>query len=480
MANQYCIQCGTLLPEDGVCLRCGAVYSFSEDGTLTIHPRKVKRVTAKTSVKKRIFAKRSLGLEEDDTQAINIPEEIFSHSDHRVNREKHQDWTGEEEDYIPNYVFLDSEGDSFSRQENNYQKEDDYQEDEYQEEDDYQENKPYVPVTPKPRKRGKGCALFFLFLLIVLLTSIFVFLSIDSSDSKEETTTTTSESTTVPTSLQTTTRKVEPVFTARSLQLQGGLIGNDYVTYSFDKSSARLDVYYSGSCPLGILLLPLVDGPDFTKKHLTLSILAEESVWSFDEFLCESDFITQGLIEEIQLHANGENGISESTYRFIVESGQLKKIVQRGNIFSYYGNGEPDSSEIEYFYDSHGRLAQIRSKDAHDESLVEKEYKYDSNGYLMEIHRNENNDYYSKDVVDTLKYSGTQLKSITPKGDFDESRTVTTFEYDEDGSLTEMRQRSYDKLSNEEYIFTFSSSEDIISIHIIGIEADDTYSFSRF
>ena len=53
MKNRYCIFCGTLLPEDGVCLRCGAKYQLADDGQLQVIPRKVKKVSAKTTPKKK-------------------------------------------------------------------------------------------------------------------------------------------------------------------------------------------------------------------------------------------------------------------------------------------------------------------------------------------------------------------------------------------------------------------------------------------
>lgn len=119
MAKRFCVQCGTLLPEEGVCLRCGAVYSFADDGTLIVHPRKVKKVKVKASPKKRVFAKRAVDPHEADTQTIPIPEDVFSYSKRPGDEEKHADWTGnntddvsfekEEYEYTPNFVLRDEE-----------------------------------------------------------------------------------------------------------------------------------------------------------------------------------------------------------------------------------------------------------------------------------------------------------------------------------------------------------------------------------
>ena len=59
MKNRYCLFCGTLLPEDGVCLRCGAKYELADNGQMKVIPRKVKKVSAKKKVtgKKQILLK---------------------------------------------------------------------------------------------------------------------------------------------------------------------------------------------------------------------------------------------------------------------------------------------------------------------------------------------------------------------------------------------------------------------------------------
>lgn len=77
MKNRYCLFCGTLLPEDGVCLRCGAKYELADDGQMKVIPRKVKKVSVKPSVKKKTTAKKA-DPSQAETQTIPIPEDIFS------------------------------------------------------------------------------------------------------------------------------------------------------------------------------------------------------------------------------------------------------------------------------------------------------------------------------------------------------------------------------------------------------------------
>ena len=100
MKNRYCLFCGTLLPEDGVCLRCGARYELADNGQMKVIPRKVKKV----SVKKKVTAKKA-DSSQAETQTIPIPEDIFSFSDDIKREEKHTDWTGASkvEKYEPNY-----------------------------------------------------------------------------------------------------------------------------------------------------------------------------------------------------------------------------------------------------------------------------------------------------------------------------------------------------------------------------------------
>lgn len=486
MANQYCIQCGTLLPEDGVCLRCGAVYSFSEDGTLIIHPRKVKKVTAKTSVKKRIFAKRSLGLEEDDTQAINIPEDIFSHSDHRVNTEKHQDWTGEDEDYIPNFVFLDGEGDSYSSREDYYPEDDVYREEwDYQKESGYQESEPIYPVPQNSRNKGKGCARLFLFLVILALTSVFVFVWFGSSDLKKDKTTATSEDASATTAIQSTIKKPDPVFSASALQLEGSWLEDDNATYSFNETTGLLEVDYKGSCPSGVLLLPLFDGPDLTKKHFSLATIARSSFWSLDEALCESDFITRGIIKEIDLFWRKGDSINDLYYLFEVSSGKLQSTTV--NEVHYSDNNTVRSelvTEISYSYNSQGQLTLVSSKKSsysNDMGISEIKLSYDENGFLSQIKYKTTEPDFTETYTETLEYSGNQLKSLTPDKSptLENGVSIASFEYDTNGGLARIRKITHDVHENTEIEITNNSSEEIVKLYMTGIEMGDTYTFTR-
>lgn len=118
MKKQYCKICGTLLPEDGICLRCGAVYHFADDGKAVEPVRKVKKVSVKPAKKKGIIVKRAVDPSEAETKTIPIPEEIYSHSNQSMRKEKYADWTGDEKEdvsfkkepaYEPNVVLVDEE-----------------------------------------------------------------------------------------------------------------------------------------------------------------------------------------------------------------------------------------------------------------------------------------------------------------------------------------------------------------------------------
>ena len=466
MANQYCIQCGTLLPEDGVCLRCGAVYSFSEDGTLTIHPRKVKKVTAKTSAKKRIFAKRSADPHEADTQTIHIPEDIFSYSDQRVNSDRHIDWTGDEEDYTPNFVIVDEKEEPYSSP--------------VEEADYFEKDDPNVPVPPTTRKKRRSGALFALFLVILLLTSILVFLSIDSSESEKESKTTTIESTTITTSAQTTTQKADPVFTASALQLEGGMIGNDRAIYNFDKESGWLTINYSGHAEKEWLLLPLIDGDDFSKRHLSLAALMRNSFGLFEQELCESDFITNGQIKTIKMISEEDGYESKTIYQFTVESGKLLKTYITETSESWSTDNQSVITEVNYSYNNKGFLTGINQKSQNTKcgigSSFEEIMSYNEAGYLVEITHKRSDGPWEENYTDTLNYSGNLLKSITPN---DDTRGVLSYEYDEEGQLVKVREITHDPYENTELFLTNTSTGDVKSIYITGIERGDTYTYSR-
>ena len=77
---------------------------------------------------------------------------------------------------------------------------------------------------------------------------------------------------------------------------------------------------------------------------------------------------------------------------------------------------------------------------------------------------------------DTLKYSGKLLKSVTPN---DEGRPLLSFEYNDKGQLVKVREITHDPHQNTVVVITNTSTGDVKSIYRTGIEADDTYTFSR-
>lgn len=161
MKNRYCLYCGTLLPEDGNCLRCGAKYEIDEEGQLRVIPRKVKKVSAKVSLTKKHTIKKKLEPSEADTQTIHIPEDVFSFSDDAEKKEKHTDWTGEggkaDSYYVPNFVIHnDFESHSDQVETNTVDQE---------------------PVeAPPPAKKISASSLLAVFLIITLLSASMSYL----------------------------------------------------------------------------------------------------------------------------------------------------------------------------------------------------------------------------------------------------------------------------------------------------------------
>ena len=161
MKNRYCLYCGTLLPEDGNCLRCGTKYEIDEEGQLRVIPRKVKKVSAKVSPTKKHTINKKLEPSEADTQTIHIPKDVFSFSDDAKKKEKHTDWTGEggkaDSYYVPNFVIHnDFESHSDQVETNTVDQE---------------------PVeAPPPAKKISASSLLAVFLIIALLSASLSYL----------------------------------------------------------------------------------------------------------------------------------------------------------------------------------------------------------------------------------------------------------------------------------------------------------------
>lgn len=107
MKQRYCISCGNLLSEDGVCLHCGSRYELTDDGQLKVIQRKVKSVSVKSSVKKTIKAKKASGFSETTIQDYPILEDIYSFSDNAKIEETPGDWNDESKLVEENPVVVD-------------------------------------------------------------------------------------------------------------------------------------------------------------------------------------------------------------------------------------------------------------------------------------------------------------------------------------------------------------------------------------
>ena len=176
MKNRYCMFCGTLLPEDGVCLRCGAKYRLADDGQLKVIPRKVKKVSVKTTPKKRFTVKTKQESSEAETKTIPIPEDVFSFSDDAKREDMHTDWTGDSEpDYVPNFVLKDEKEQAY-RQYSNANKEGAHK------------NQAHENNNPRPKQKPLGSgALIAIFLIIAIVSALasYFFLGNHQRDIKD-------------------------------------------------------------------------------------------------------------------------------------------------------------------------------------------------------------------------------------------------------------------------------------------------------
>lgn len=163
--NRYCQFCGTLLPEDGVCLRCGTKYEMADDGQLKVIPRKVKKVSVKTTSKKQFTIKAKQEPSEAETQTIPVPEDVFFFSDDPKREERHTDWTGDHEpDSVPNSV-LNDEKEQVYRQYSNVNKE------------SVHKNQAHKSNKPRPKQKPLGSntliAIFLIMAIVSALASYF-------------------------------------------------------------------------------------------------------------------------------------------------------------------------------------------------------------------------------------------------------------------------------------------------------------------
>lgn len=465
MATRYCIQCGTLLPEDGVCLRCGAVYFFADDGTMIVHPRKVKKVTAKPSPKKRVFVKRSIDSHEADTQTIPIPEDIFSRTEPFDTNEKHIDWTGNDTDettvnekgpYTPNFVLVDEK----YEEKKSTDTEVDF--------DPFGRPEPDKSQYVESKKSNTRKWLVALFLLVAGLAAILTFQLI-SNEKNSSTDVRTAENTL--TAIQTTSDTHANDYESASIPFsvkkaeyhEGYQESTPFIAeFRFDESSGRLEIDAFEEVNLTILLLTLFDDKKISERHATLASFYNE-IDDYDVLLCESDFIRKGLIKELVISTKNMEQASESkrTLQLEVRDSKVYQVYDVTRTVFHYDT-EPDGENttyrtIKYLYDSKGNLSGSESQTTYsgDEFVwkEKKEYRYNSQGYLSEVFVKVNDFDVNYVYTAQLTYDNQLLNTVSVSSN--NRATVTTYNYNSEGLLSNIKRQfsenEYDMMDSIEY-----------------------------
>lgn len=492
MKNQYCKICGTLLPEDGVCLRCGAVYHFADDGTLIEPVRKVKKVSVKPAKKKGIIVKRAIDSSEAETKTIPIPEELFSDSKQVPKAQKRTDWTGsenasfkKESAYTPNFVLLDEKPPSY-----NTRNAEGYSEPErakQQNQVPFNDNPHEKAPSGKPKNTISSGVLFAVFLVSALLAGLmmYYFLGSRMAENADSALSTTESSSTAD--VADSTKTALPIetfltFTVKSMTYSSGDEGDFSSTYSFDKSSGRLTINNSSWGQDFPVLFPLIEGESMVGKHLSLSVIDDEMYASCAELFCESELITKGILKEIHIFQNDGTAEEEIIYQFTVESGRLTRafITYKTEYFSGDSDARKPDTEItiiDYIYDDNNRLIKINSEtDSENEGLhwsTKKDLKYSKEGLLTGIiSKDEGLDGGGTQRV-KLFYTDKKLSKST-SGD-----SSATFTYDEQGRLSDIRFASNWDESISYLHFDYSDSNEIKTISQGSAYGGKTYTYEH-
>lgn len=480
MKNRYCQFCGTLLPEDGVCLRCGAKYELADDGQLKVIPRKVKKVAVKATPKKKITVKKAIDPSEAETQTI--PEDVFSFSDDTKGKEKHTDWTGDSgvgqrntgSEYNPNFVLKEE---SFPEQKQSFGE---------------QINSSKMDSSISKKKENKGIStgtLIGLFLFFAAFAGCLSYLFLNNRSDQTQAPISMSETTIVENSSSvsaTTDNGLQEIaFATHSLECENLPETGQKINarYLFDETTGKLTITESGLINDAIVLFPLVDDGKLPHRHATLSDF-EEEIYEYNIMLCESDFIKNGIIKEIVIETREDTYTNRKTFQFDVKDGYLKTayIVSKTNYddSTYADEFNNLYSVINYGYGSNNELKSIDDNTETEEGTPflhdRLEFQYGENGYLQKVvERSSAVDGVYKHTK-RLNYNGSQLTQVA--GEEDPWRT--TFEYDEIGRLVNC-SFTYDIEDGTGVFYDFKySSDHIQSIYSASSRMGDgtTYTFS--
>ena len=493
MKNSYCLFCGTLLPEDGVCLRCGAKYELAEDGQLKVIPRKAKKVSAKPSSKKKIIAKKANAPFEAETQTIPIPKDIFSNGAKK--EEKHADWTGgskqkhqkAKSEYVPNFVLQE---DPFVNP-NTAQKDQTVFID-----NDYESSK---EETPEKQYKTTLLGVFFFFLALAACLS-FLLLNNRASDAssayaKSETTVFVSNDVNSTTIEQ--QNEIKP-FSIKTINYHERIneidretvnYGFDTASFQFDETNGRLTINAVEEVNIATLLLCLLDDGNISGNHATLASFYDE-LTAYDALFCESIYIKRGIIKEIVINTTDtvRGGDYMRSFQFEIEKGHVNRVYEEFKTIYHEPNGQKYESSyydvIVYNYDTNGLLTLIdKQTDDKDNQYDEpqprytKEYQYDNQGLLKEVFvkvadydvnyvytakLNYENGFLSNVNVETKNRSNYATYTYNSQGLLSTIRhestvsnyyTEDTFEYTEEGRIQTRRYNESDFPSQTWYIY---------------------------
>ena len=298
MKNRYCMFCGTLLPEDGVCLRCGAKYQLADDGQLKVIPRKVKQVSAKITPKKRFAVKTKQEPSEAETQTIPILEDVYSFSDDAKSKETHADWTGDsnasklnstKDNIVPNHVLQEGKQ-SFAREESR--------------------TETRRPPIKRTSKMISASTLALIFFVTTIIAGLFMYYILDSKGIGAKSSNEQSIVSSTHSISSTPDKEVEnnnPMSELLKCKINYSSGGN--ATYAYDEEQKALFISLSGSDAYSYAFLPLISLGKSTSNLVYLASLTQppfqDAQLPFEEnypiLFCYSDSIRNGTIKNISV-----------------------------------------------------------------------------------------------------------------------------------------------------------------------------------
>ena len=437
--NRYCLFCGTLLPEDGVCLRCGAKYELADNGQLVVSRRKVKNVFAKASPKTKNVDRKTARYSEADTQTIPIPVDIFSLSEELNQEDKHNDWTNR------GNVAKEKGKESHIRSKSTHEKQ-------------------------RKRDNKRRTVVLIIAILAVLLAAVVLFSSIDKNGSEKNKNEISTNVPTTTTTQITSTDNQGFVFPELSLRCYQG---NDFSQgfYSYDSNRKMLSVRDNGHDPISFFLLPLIDNQN-NKNNPLLPLCIIELIGDPCIPLVFSDLVKEGHIKSIMISSN-EYSDQQAVYEMVVKNGLVQQASYRftSKEEDPVGNSEYyENTKCQYEYDANNRLVSetvISLDDTNRQYEQELYFEYESDGGLKSVHGtyhvvNEGFD----GVINTelKKHNDNKISSISFISDEEAPPVGADYTYNEEGYVRRLEMHE----SPSTYVFNYDQNSRIVSVTYMG------------